>query len=176
MTDEKKGPEELFPKPPDGYRLATPEERCKILESGMAIQTWQMKMRQIEAEIGEAKAVIQAKQFELKEANSQLAIAIQQSDALNATLKVDRKRGSMHAAGNQIFILEDPAKRLDELPLPAKAPKKSEPQSLEDGGPINVEIKRDAGQGSREKTARDGRIRPCLREGEDRQARRADGR
>lgn len=112
---EVKQSDELFPKPPPGYRPATPEEELEILKRGTVINSAENTLRRCEAEIRAAK-------LEMQSANRQLAQSREALSSLHAKLGIAGAPGDLTSGPDgKMYILADKAKR-DAAIKRAKAP------------------------------------------------------
>jgi hypothetical protein len=100
---------EMFPKAPEGYRLATTKECEKLFAQSQDIQILQARAAQFKAEID-------AGQLRLKDTLQQFAILQMEIKKTNEELKLPGKKGDLHQKGLNFFVLEDETKRLEELP------------------------------------------------------------
>ena len=107
--------QDIFAKPPPGYRKATPQEQQAIMDCGMMLQL-------TNARAGQCRAELEAAQLRLQKALSEAALASNQQSDLFRGLKLDGKPGDIHGSDNGVIILEDKSKRLEVWPPPPAAP------------------------------------------------------
>lgn len=105
--------QQIMPKAPDGYRLATPEEYREILDCGMAVHKVNCEIRQYNAELDAAK-------LRLQKALAEAAVADQNLKTLHKRFGIEGKQGDLHSFGDTVFILTDRKKRLDAYPPPPR--------------------------------------------------------
>lgn len=137
---EQVAKQEVFPKIPPGYRVATPEEELEIIKTGSAIQAAQSTIARCDAEIRAAK-------LESRSAQQQLAAMVEKSKELHKKLGIDGVPNDILTLDGKTYILVDKAKReaaalkliqggkVDE---PEEAPEKEKPakaEKISDGAP-----------------------------------------
>lgn len=129
--------QELFPKVPPGYRLATTEERMELLQAGILLQNAQQT-------IGRCEAEIRAARLEIAQAQRSFAAGQDRSRKLNEKFGIgDDKDGVLVLPDGTTAILVDKNKRDSALKL-LEGGKKGEAQKavkISDGLPPGMEDK-----------------------------------
>ena len=116
MTTEKS---EVFPKPPPGYRSATPEEELEILKRGTVISNAQNTIKRCSAEIRAATLETQQAKREIAQSQSVL-------QALQRKLGIEGVPGDLvNGPDGKLYVLADKAAR-DAAVKPAEVPTKPE--------------------------------------------------
>lgn len=136
-VEGSKAKQDIFPKAPPGYRLATTEERMEILQVGIMLQNAQQT-------IGRCDAEIRAARLEIAQAQRTFALGQTRTKELNKKLGIgDDKEGLLTLPDGTVAILVDKAKRDAALKL-LEGGKKDEPEKavkVSDGLPPGVEDK-----------------------------------
>jgi len=115
--------QELFRKPPPGYRTATPREQQELDAQGSSSMILSGQLRECSLEIVAAQKTIEAAKLRSQDVLKQLGLLNSQVTQTNKRLGLEGKNGDVLCPDStRSFILVDPSKRLEQLPPPS-APK-----------------------------------------------------
>lgn len=90
--------QDIFEKPPEGYREATLEEKEKILTTGMALEL-------LGAMVAQHRAELDAATLRLKDVQQELQIAAaQRKELLEKVLGLEGKPEDMKSVGTRVYI------------------------------------------------------------------------
>jgi hypothetical protein len=115
--------QEIFQKPPEGYRMATPEEQQELDNQGKMSMILNGQLRECNLEAVAAQKTIEVAKLRSQEVLKQLGLLNSQVTQTNKRLGLEGKNGDVLCPDStRSFILTDPSKRIEQLPPPS-APK-----------------------------------------------------